>query len=253
MARLGQTYIVDQASRAINHRLKWTKNNRRKILEAGRWNNKTNNENDREHNGSTEKTFLSQSSHGSWRHLKSLAHNALWIISECSRPSVFIKVACNPLWPEIQERLLLDRLHLTGQTSLAEYLKLDYPLCSITLENINTLDHYIQYHISYVLSSISIVAFLISYIVVLFTNMPPSSNKEALAARIDKHISACVPDLNDERTPAEVKYAGYDTTHMSHKCSRTYVFHLRTLEHRMALYMTHFSCQLLLMDMWQTD
>jgi hypothetical protein len=52
-----------------------------------------------------EKTFLADSFFGSPRHLKRQAQNALTILSEKGRPTLFITLTCNTHWPEISERL----------------------------------------------------------------------------------------------------------------------------------------------------
>ncbi len=52
------------------------------------------------------KTFLSDSFTGSRRHLDGLAYNAMEVVSERGKPTVFITATCNPEWPEIKERLI---------------------------------------------------------------------------------------------------------------------------------------------------
>jgi len=52
-----------------------------------------------------EKSFLGDGHHGSARHLSKLAMNALTIVSELGRPTFFLTLTCNHLWPEIQCRL----------------------------------------------------------------------------------------------------------------------------------------------------
>jgi hypothetical protein len=51
-------------------------------------------------------SFLADSFTGSPRHLKSLALNALRIVEEYDKPTVFITLTVNMNWPEIQEQLL---------------------------------------------------------------------------------------------------------------------------------------------------
>jgi hypothetical protein len=66
------------------------------------------NENGVAHQGRRKKkksTYLASSFNGSPRHLKTLAHNALTIVTELGQPDVFITGTTNPLWSEIQERL----------------------------------------------------------------------------------------------------------------------------------------------------
>ena len=54
-------------------------------------------------------SFLSQTFHGSRRHLRSLAINALTIVTELGRPTFFITFTCNVHWPEFDEQLLLGQ------------------------------------------------------------------------------------------------------------------------------------------------
>ena len=51
------------------------------------------------------KSYLSKSFPGSPRHLRGLAQNALTVVSQLGRPTLFITVTCNTHWPEIQSRL----------------------------------------------------------------------------------------------------------------------------------------------------
>ena len=52
-----------------------------------------------------EKSFLGDGHNGSPRHLAKLAMNALTIVSELGRPTFFLTLTCNQLWPEVQCRL----------------------------------------------------------------------------------------------------------------------------------------------------
>ena len=61
--------------------------------------------NEEGHNG-TQHTFLTQLFHGSRRHLRMLASNALTIVSEMGRPTIFLTLTCNIHWPEIDDQLL---------------------------------------------------------------------------------------------------------------------------------------------------
>jgi len=103
MSRLSQTYLVDSISRAIDYRLRFHRYHQKDLFGIG---GEDDNVDTDENNESTEKTFLSQSMHGSRRHLRSLAKNALALVSEYGRPSLFITLTCNPNWPEIIEQLL---------------------------------------------------------------------------------------------------------------------------------------------------
>jgi len=101
MSRLSQTYLVDSISRAIDYRLRFHKFHQKDLFGIDGEGDAADENGDIE-----EKTFLPQSMHGSRRYLRSLAKNALALVSEYGRPSLFITLACNPYWPEIIEQLL---------------------------------------------------------------------------------------------------------------------------------------------------
>ena len=101
----GQTYFVDQVSRAIDFRLDWQRRNKNLIFGIPKTIEDANRK-DNEDGSTSERTFLSSSVHGSHRHLKKLAQEGLCVISEYGNPTLFITVTCNHQWPEIQERLL---------------------------------------------------------------------------------------------------------------------------------------------------
>jgi len=115
MSRLGQTYLVDNVSRAIDYRLAWYKHHQEDVFGISRNNlsdsaqNFNNDENDDVNN---QQSFLGQSFHGSRRHLRSLTANALSIISEYGRPSLFITLTCNAQWDDITEMLLESQVYL---------------------------------------------------------------------------------------------------------------------------------------------
>jgi len=104
MSRLAQTYLVDNLSRAIDYRLNWHKNHQQDIFGVREISQE--NDNDNNNNESTDHTFLSQSCHGSRRHLRRLSCNALAIVSEYGRPSIFITLTCNTNWKNITDQLL---------------------------------------------------------------------------------------------------------------------------------------------------
>jgi Helitron helicase-like domain at N-terminus len=52
-----------------------------------------------------EKSFLGDGHTGSPRHLSKLAMNALTIVSELGKPTFFLTLTCNQMWPEVQCRL----------------------------------------------------------------------------------------------------------------------------------------------------
>jgi len=109
MSRLGQTFLVDNVSRAIDYRLAWHKKHQEDVFGVTR---KSTLESPQESNEDdndvmdNEQSFLGQSFHGSRRHLRSLSANALSIVSEYGRPSIFITLTCNAYWEEITDMLL---------------------------------------------------------------------------------------------------------------------------------------------------
>jgi hypothetical protein len=64
--------------------------------------------------------FLSDSHHGSRRHLRKLATNALIIITQRGRPHLFITFTCNKDWTEITDRLLKGTTAFDNPALVAE-------------------------------------------------------------------------------------------------------------------------------------
>ena len=121
MSRLGQTFLVDNVSRAIDYRLNWYKKHQEDVFGITP---KTISESSQELNENgiieNEESFLGQSFHGSRRHLRSLSANALSIVSEYGRPSIFITLTCNAYWNEITEMLLESQVIIN--TYINDYL-----------------------------------------------------------------------------------------------------------------------------------
>jgi hypothetical protein len=105
--------MVDQVSRAIDSMLMWQRRNQGNLFGVRITPDERNQENYiHEHlqeplNTKEDDTvFLSSAVHGSARHLRKLANEALTIVSEKDKPTLFITPTCNPKWPEIQAMLL---------------------------------------------------------------------------------------------------------------------------------------------------
>jgi hypothetical protein len=105
--------MVDQVSRAIDSQLMWQRRNQGNMFGVRVNPDERNQENySQEHlqeptNTSEDETvFLSSTLHGSPRHLRKLANQALTVVSEKDKPTLFITPTCNPNWPEIQAMLL---------------------------------------------------------------------------------------------------------------------------------------------------
>jgi hypothetical protein len=106
MSRLSQYYMIEGFSRSLDKQLSFQQQNQNYML--GR-NNEDSDVSEQDAHGNTvrkKKTFLSDSVHGSSRHRKKKAANALAICSECGPPHCFTTMTVNPYCREIQEMLL---------------------------------------------------------------------------------------------------------------------------------------------------
>jgi hypothetical protein len=121
--RLGQVYVVDMVSRAIDKRLSYIIRNQDKFHMGQKWKSKydmgdddsdLDDEDEEDFNDDAfvngeqraKEIFLPSSFHGSPRHRKKLALNALSVVTEKGKPTLFITGTCNVNWPEIQSQLL---------------------------------------------------------------------------------------------------------------------------------------------------
>ena len=231
MSRLGQTYLVDSISRAIDYRLRFHKFHQADLFgiehEHDQADLSENNDND-------QKTFLSQSMHGSRRHLRSLAKNALALVSEYGRPSLFITLTCNPNWTEIVEQLLpgqtaYDRGDIVCQVF---YRKVEAILANIRcgkyFKIMNSIDNY--HKIKFEVRVIEYQRRGLPHVHLVFkfeeTDMPLYSDKVNLSKWIDHHISAVYPKTILDEEPFEsndiyeedLEYAQIVKSHMIHKC-----------------------------------
>jgi len=232
MSRLSQTYLVDSISRAIDYRLRFHKFHQKDLFGI----DNENEINNVEDSGiPEERTFLSQSMHGSRRHLRSLAKNALALVSEYGRPSLFITLTCNPYWPEIVEQLLpsqtaFDRGDIVCQVF---YRKLETLLKNIRngkyfkIKNMPNLYHKIKFEvrvIEYQRRGLPHVHLVIKFEENNYT--PRYEDKAGLSEWIDYHITAAYPttELDDEQLEAnetfekDLVYAKIVKSHMIHKC-----------------------------------
>ena len=119
MSRLAQTFLVDNVSRAIDFRLAWHRKHQEDVFGISPRSTSENSNESNEREGdeiNNEQSFLGQSFHGSRRHLRSLSANALAIVSEYGRPSIFITLTCNAYWDEITEMLLESQVIVCTQS-----------------------------------------------------------------------------------------------------------------------------------------
>jgi len=103
-----------QVSRAIDYRLQWVKNNQDVFNLHPEAATESTNDADQDMEGGRHESesFLSQSFHGSRRHLRSLAINALTIVTELVKPTFFITflvmyIGLNSMSNYFQDKLLM--------------------------------------------------------------------------------------------------------------------------------------------------
>jgi hypothetical protein len=208
-------------SRSIDFQLNWQKNNQHVIFGP----NRLNNENDESFGP---KSFLSQTFHGGRRHLRSLASNALTIVSEYGKPTIFITLTCNPMWPEIQMMLL------PGQSAF------DRPeiVCQVFHHRLSALLHNIRqgkYFDDEDLHGDSVVRRKVIYelrcieyqhrglphahIVIQLDNIPDSNDQIACGRWIDQYLTCEYPVVDGNSSPSDIEYYQAVKQNMIHKCS----------------------------------
>ena len=119
MARLMQYYVIESVSRATDYRLQWHKNNKSMIfgIPQGQVNemdeyhdlDEPNDEiidGERNTNNNSDRTYLAESFTGSPRHLRSLAIDAMTIVTELGESTAFVTATFNTTWPELKDMLL---------------------------------------------------------------------------------------------------------------------------------------------------
>ena len=231
MFRLGQTYLVDMISRNIDYRLQFNAFTQYTLFGQTRPTAQPNNdinsldevpttrdeENDGEENQKS--TFLSQSFHGSRRHLLNLAQNAICLVSEFGRPTLFITFTCNPNWPEIKEMLFegetaYDRADITTKVF---HEKLDRFLHN--MRNGKYFGH--RHKPTYELRVIEYQQRGLPHAHMVFQldNIPDwKTEKEELALWIDENINATYPVIDTDSSDRLKCIHSLIKTHMVHKC-----------------------------------
>jgi len=122
MARLMQYYVIESVSRAIDYRLQWHKNNKSMIFGIPQ---AQVNEIDEHHdldvvdeeiidgerntNNNSDRTYLAESFTGSPRHLRSLAIDAMTIVTELGESTAFVTATFNTHWPELRDMLIIGQ------------------------------------------------------------------------------------------------------------------------------------------------
>jgi hypothetical protein len=216
LAQLGQIYLTDMVSRNIDRRLDWHRRNQH-IMMGGQLDSER-----------SEETFLSQSFHGSKRHLQKLSVNALTVVSELGKPTIFITLTCNTLWTEIQEMLL------PGQTA---FNRPDV-VCRVFHERLKAFLHNLRNgkyfddldedgHVLVrrkVLYEMRVTEYQHrglphAHLIVKLENAPDSNDEIECCQWIDQNISCELPHLTESSSPEERHYHQLIQKHMKHECS----------------------------------
>jgi hypothetical protein len=234
LSRLGQTYLTDMISRSIDTQLHWQQSNENLIFGGEKRRTRADSdddehfeENDDVDADETQSTsFLSQSLHGSRRHLQRLGRNGLTIVSEKGSPHLFITVTCNPKWSEIQEMLL------PGQTAFDRPDIVDRVFkhrLAAFLHNIRAgkyLDDFdaagnitVRRKVDYIMHSIEYQhrGMPHAHIVVRFGNFPDDPNEKLLL--VDRFLCARKTVITEFSSAQDIIDEALQGGHMKHKCS----------------------------------
>ncbi len=167
----------------------------------------------------SEPSFLSQSFHGSRRNLQKLVKNALAIVTELGKPTLFLTVTCNPKQSEITSRLL------EGQSAFDRPDIITVPIFHAKLKAlINNLKYqkYFREELVYEMRSIEYQhrGMPHAHIVLKLKDVPPNPDGFIDSDWIDTNLSAEMPIIQDNNlnSEKEIEYARKVTKHMKHHC-----------------------------------
>ena len=165
----------------------------------------------------SDSSFLSASFRGSPRHLKSLAMNALAIVSELDRPTVFITLTCDMKWPEIIKQLLphqtaYDREDVVNRVFKRRLSKFMHNLRVGKYFGYDTCI-YIMHVIEYQHRGAPH-----AHIVAKLTNGPSHDNTDECIAWINQHIHIVTPTITENSSVENKLYVELVTKFQQHKC-----------------------------------
>jgi hypothetical protein len=164
-------------------------------------------------------SFSSQSFHGSRRHLQKLAKNALAIVTELGKPTLFLTVSCNnPKRPDITSRVLegqtaFDRPDITVPVFHAKIAAL-----------INNLKYQKYSKEEFVYEMMRSIEYQYrgmphAHIVMQLKDVPHNANGFIESSWIDANLSTEMPITQDNLCSHEEKeYARKVKMHMKHHC-----------------------------------
>jgi len=144
--------------------------------------------------------FLSDTHHGSRRHLRKLATNALVIVTARDTPHLFITFTCNKDWPEITSRLLKGTEAFDNPALTAEVFHFKV---QTLLHNLRTGKYFRDdASQSHSIHRVAYHMYVVEYqhrglphahIVCRLTNMPPKDQPEEMLSWIQRHIRTVMP------------------------------------------------------------
>jgi hypothetical protein len=225
LAQLGQMYFTDMVSRNIDQRLNWVRRNQHVIMGP---NGRQRSHEDDPIGETGEESFLSQSFHGSRRHLRKLSTNALTIVSEFNKPTLFVTLTCNPLWPEIQKQLLPGQCAFNRPDIVCPVF---HERLRAFLKNMREGKYFddLDEDGDVVVRRIVIYELRVieyqhrglphAHIVFKFGNIPDSDHPDLCLQWIDQHISCQLPIVNEFSSQSDRNYATLVEKHMTHTCS----------------------------------
>ena len=141
-------------------------------------------------------------------------------MSARGKPAVFITLTCNPRWPEIVRELLdgqtaFDRPDITCRVF---HTKLQVILKLIRQGDIFGPEHPIEYEMRVI--EFQFRGLPHAHVVMRLGGINNEGDPAALAAWIDRHITASIPMITVASPEEDRAYAELATKHMSHQCNR---------------------------------
>lgn len=233
LSRVGQHYLVDMTSRGIDFSLNWHEHNQDYIFGGVHADSEDDITADAANSpgpGSKSKqSYLSQSFHGSQRHLRSLSKNGLCLVDEYGGTTFFITATCNGTWPEIKEMLL------PGQTAFDRPDVVDRVFknkLDALLANIRLGKYFDEFYPNgdvktrrEVIYEIRVIEYQHrgmphAHIVVKLSNSPDSNSEHSVSRDfVDSLLSATMPVITDESTPEDIAYQSLVEKYMVHSHS----------------------------------
>jgi hypothetical protein len=207
MARLGQYWILESFSRALDNQIKFQRLNQSYISGGSFQPNLS---------GESQPTYLNDTIHGSPKHRKKKASEALELVSELGKAHCFTTMTVNPFCEEIQSQLL------PGQTA---YQRPDV-VCRVFHAKKLALIHnlkagrYFNSKCAYIIHVIEFQHRGLPHVHIVYRleNGPDHSDKEACINFIDRYISAKMPIINEDSSIEDIRYKEIVENMMVHEC-----------------------------------